>query len=628
MANKFFTAIRARFFNTAADTAVDIGVSGDANPRVTIDAGGKLSWGDGTSAVDTNLYRDADNSLKTDDTFKASALFVDNIEIDTTGASLDQVLKYDGTKFAPGTGGAASVPAALNDLTDVNLTTQAKYQSLVYDGTDWVNDYANVVSFVQNGEATTLNVGEVVYLHGGTGNHAEVRRASNTSDTTSSKTVGIVGATITASNTGPVITRGYVSGINLSTGYSVGDILWLGTGGAFTKTKPTAPAHLVFVGVVVRATNNGIIYVATQNGYELDELHNVAINAGTLTNNDALVYDSSTGLWKNSQVAGPTGPTGPTGATGPTGPTGATGSVGATGPTGDTGPTGPTGPQGAQGDIGPTGPTGDTGATGATGPTGPTGATGDTGATGPTGPTGATGLQGPTGPTGDTGAQGPTGPTGATGAQGPTGPTGAQGPQGDVGATGPTGATGDQGPTGPTGTTGAQGPTGPTGSQGPTGPTGPEGVAGPTGPTGATGSQGPTGPTGGSGPTGPTGPTGPQGAAGSVGPTGPGVALQTTAPASPTAGNLWYNTDTGQTFIYYDGFWSEVGPTPVDSVLTRIGAKGDILVATSANTVTPVPVGANGRFIMADSSQSSGIRWAALPALEDDQNILANQVFS
>ena len=559
MANKFFTAIRARFFNTAADTAVDIGVSGDANPRVTIDAGGKLSWGDGTSAVDTNLYRDADNSLKTDDTFKASALFVDNIEIDTTGASLDQVLKYDGTKFAPGTGGAASVPAALNDLTDVNLTTQAKYQSLVYDGAAWVNDYANVVSFVQNGEATTLSVGEVVYLHGGTGDHAEVRRASNTSDTTSSKTVGIVGATITASNTGPVITRGYVRGIDLSTGYSVGDILWLGTGGAFTKTKPTAPAHLVFVGVVVRATNNGIIYVATQNGYELDELHNVAINAGTLANNDALVYDSSTGLWKNSQVAGPTGPTGPTGAVGPTGPTGATGSVGATGPTGDTGPTGPTGPQGPQGDVGPTGPvgaTGPTGAEGATGPIGPTGATGDVGATGPTGPTGATGDVGPTGPTGATGATGAVGPTGATGDIGPTGP---QGPQGDVGPTGPTGPTGATGPTGPQGNVGPTGPTGPTGDVGPTGPTGAVGPTGPTGPTGVQGPQGvqgetgPTGSQGATGPTGPTGPQGPKGDTGDIGPTGAEGAASTipgpTGPTGPTGANALLGTEEAFVFV-------------------------------------------------------------------------------
>jgi hypothetical protein len=39
------------------------------------------------------------------------------------------------------------------------------------------------------------------------------------------------------------------------------------------------------------------------NGWELDELHNVYINTGTLANNDALIYESSTQLWKNKTIA-------------------------------------------------------------------------------------------------------------------------------------------------------------------------------------------------------------------------------------------------------------------------------------------------------------------------------------
>ena len=124
----------------------------------------------------------------------------------------------------------------------------------------------------------------------------------------------------------------------------------------------------------------------------------------------------------------------PRGATGPTGPTGSVGPTGPIGPTGATGSVGPTGPQGTSiifkgvvadyaalllitgqvvndayvtadtddlyvwdssswvnvGNIvGPTGPTG------ATGPTGPTGATGTAGATGATGPTGVVSATSP-----------------------------------------------------------------------------------------------------------------------------------------------------------------------------------------------------------------------------------------
>ena len=218
------------------------------------------------------------------------------------------------------TGPAGSVGTiTLDDLTDVTIATPEEFQSLVYDGSGWVNKHSSLVSYARNAETTTLTTGTVVYLFGATGDHATVKRADNTSDTTSSKTVGIVGANITASNNGPIITRGYVDGINLSTGYSPGDVLWLGTGGNFTKTKPSAPNHLVFVGVAVRCTSNGIVYVATQNGYELDEIHNVSLPSPAA--GDFLKYNGT--LWvaddvdlgadtNGDYVAGVTGGTGVT----------------------------------------------------------------------------------------------------------------------------------------------------------------------------------------------------------------------------------------------------------------------------------------------------------------------------
>jgi hypothetical protein len=189
---------------------------------------------------------------------------------------------------------------SLDEISDVVITSPEEFQSLVYDGTNFVNQYASVVTYVRNAEATTLTTGTVVYLFGATGDHASVKRADNDSDATSSKTVGIVAASIASAENGPVVTRGYVDGIDLSVGYSAGDILWLGDDGAFTKTKPTAPEHLVFVGVVVRATSNGIVYVATQNGYELDELHDVKING--VTDGQFLRYNSASTVWVNDEI--------------------------------------------------------------------------------------------------------------------------------------------------------------------------------------------------------------------------------------------------------------------------------------------------------------------------------------
>jgi hypothetical protein len=137
------------------------------------------------------------------------------------------------------------------------------------------------------------------------------------------------------------------------------------------------------------------------------------------------------------------------------------------------------------------------------------------------------------------------GPTGPTGETGPTGPAGADGFVGSDGATGPTGPTGPTGLTGDAGATGATGATGPQGEIGPTGPTGPTGadstVTGPTGPTGATGADSTV-----------TGPTGPTGADGKY-------LESATEPSTPEPGDIWFNTTTGSTYIYYDSYWVGVG---------------------------------------------------------------------
>jgi hypothetical protein len=62
---------------------------------------------------------------------------------------------------------------------------------------------------------------------------------------------------------------------------------------------------------------------------------------------------------------------------------------------------------------------------------------------------------------------------------------------------------------------------------------------------------------------GPTGPTG----LGATGPSGVGEVYQApTAPSSATAGATWFDVDTGQYFVRYDGLWIEVGGKHYPSV--------------------------------------------------------------
>lgn len=165
-----------------------------------------------------------------------------------------------------------------------------------------------LVATVTNAEAVPITKGQVVYAFGATGNRMSVKLANNTADATSAKTVGVVSdASIGAGNTGQITLVGVVDGLNLGT-FTDGDTLYLGaTPGSVTNVKPYAPNHMVFVGIVERANNgNGELYVRIQNGYELDELHNVQITS-TPSAGSVLIYDATNALWKAATLTAGTG---------------------------------------------------------------------------------------------------------------------------------------------------------------------------------------------------------------------------------------------------------------------------------------------------------------------------------
>ncbi len=67
--------------------------------------------------------------------------------------------------------------------------------------------------------------------------------------------------------------------------------------------------------------------------------------------------------------------------------------------------------------------------------------------------------------------------------------------------------------------------------------------------------------------------------------------------------------------------------TAIDKAL--FDAKGDILVATAADTPGKLTVGVDGYYLKANSGTATGLEWAALtvPPADDDQPILASQIF-
>lgn len=161
-----------------------------------------------------------------------------------------------------------------------------------------------------NAEGTTLTKGQVVYVSGSQGNKIAITLADNSGDPRSAGTLGFVGETILAGESGWVITEGTLRKVN-TLGLPAGALLFLGaTPGTYTTTVPTAPSHSVRLGYVERVDATvGSIYVKIDNGYELGELHDVVDTTTTSSYGDLLIKSGS--VWINSkQLTGSYGLTG------------------------------------------------------------------------------------------------------------------------------------------------------------------------------------------------------------------------------------------------------------------------------------------------------------------------------
>jgi hypothetical protein len=197
--------------------------------------------------------------------------------------------------------------AFLDDIP--TLTSQ-----LTNDGADGVNPFITALDIPTTGQASTLvrevknmtgatlTKGTVVYISGANGNKALVSKALATTDALSARTFGLLQSNILNNGLGNCVVIGDLSGINTSA-FAEGAQLYLsGTvAGAFTDVRTLAPTHLVYVGKVTRShPTQGQIEVQIQNGYELEEIHDVQII--TPLNNQTILYETSSELWKNKTI--------------------------------------------------------------------------------------------------------------------------------------------------------------------------------------------------------------------------------------------------------------------------------------------------------------------------------------
>jgi len=231
--------------------------------------------------------------------------------------------KDDGTASIVEVGGSGGITTITSADGSVTVTGSGATRDL---SVAVAGSTTNVVALVRNNTGATLAKGTVVYINGSLGQNSTVAKAIANSDSTSAQTLGLMTANLANNATGYVTVIGVLTGMDTSA-FTDGQQLYLSptTAGTFTATKPYAPQHLVYVAVVEHAhPSQGKLFVKVQNGYEMDELHDVS--AQNPANNDGLFYNTTSGLWEKKSIATALGYT-PYNATNPSGYTTNVGTV-------------------------------------------------------------------------------------------------------------------------------------------------------------------------------------------------------------------------------------------------------------------------------------------------------------
>jgi hypothetical protein len=230
----------------------------------------------------------------------------------------NKIYRWSGSVYveiADSTAVWGAITGTLSSQTDLQNALNAKFDDPTGDTTQYIAGDGSLITFpvagqsgtlvreVRNTTGATLTKGTIVYISGATGNKPTVSKAIATGDSTSAQTFGMCQANIANNSNGYVVCVGDITGLDTSA-LTEGAQLYLSstTAGTYTTTKQLAPAHLVYIGVVTRShPTQGQIEVKIQNGYELDEIHDVAISS--VANNQGIFWESSTSLWKNKSIA-------------------------------------------------------------------------------------------------------------------------------------------------------------------------------------------------------------------------------------------------------------------------------------------------------------------------------------
>ena len=247
--------------NSASDTEIvpDLSNVIDLHVYGNIIAQNNLTLTSGElTAITLNGNVNASGNIETTSGFfKGDGGILSNVTLqqvtDTSNSTSNTVL-FTNAHTAFTTDLTSNVGVKLDQLSNVIITSPDDHKSLLYIDGNWIDDYIDFTSIeVKAGEA--LSKGDVVYIHDGSGDTPEVRKADSSSASTMPAIGIVMDGNIDHNNNGHVVTFG-TFGMAFDTNFQKGEILYVSntTPGGLMNTVPFSNTDKIQnVGIVVKS---------------------------------------------------------------------------------------------------------------------------------------------------------------------------------------------------------------------------------------------------------------------------------------------------------------------------------------------------------------------------------------
>jgi len=286
--------------NSASDTEIvpDLSNVIDLHVYGNIIAQNNLTLTSGElTAITLNGNVNASGNIETTSGFfKGDGGILSNVtlqQVTDAGNTTSNTVQFTNAHTAFTTDLTSNVEIKLNQLSNVNVTGLVEDNILIYDGSNWLNDY-NVHNFVKikNETGYTLYKGNTVYIvDGHNANVANVALAKSDSPNTM-PCIGVIHDDISDQSEGVAVAYGKVQNVNTG-GFTEGEIVYVSNtnAGSIMNSKPFGASDLIQnVGICVKSDPlHGVIFV-TGVGRSND-----IPNAQVVTDQPSYVYVNSSG---------------------------------------------------------------------------------------------------------------------------------------------------------------------------------------------------------------------------------------------------------------------------------------------------------------------------------------------